>query len=192
MDFEAYPEEFRDMIETAFNSMDALSARLENGEITPGEWFERMMSIIERSHSQAMLLGSGLDELTEEMELFLERQLAIQAEFLAEFQNDYINNGWDNRYTSRARLYALSSYSSFSHGDIIAQAGKVLPLPAYPAEGTQCLSNCKCNWEIEVLDFDAGNFDAYWRLGTDDNCQTCLVRQNEWSPARIRNGELLT
>ncbi len=190
-DFDAYPEEFSELIATAFNTMDALSDRLKNGNITPGEWFERMMLIIERTHSQAAMIGAGVSELSPEMQLAIDGHLEIQSEFLKNFLSDYQENGWKDSYHARSRMYALSSYASFNHGDVISQAGKVLPLPAYPAEGTQCLSNCKCSWSIDVLDFNAGNFDAYWKLGTNDSCQTCVQRAGEWSPVRIRGNTLL-
>jgi hypothetical protein len=53
------------------------------------------------------------------------------------------------------------------------------------------MDNCGCEWEIEVIDEDNGDYDAYWRLGKLKNCQTCLERAAQWSPLEIRGSELL-
>lgn len=186
-----YPAEFEDIYQTASNTSDSLIKMLRDKKITPGEWFERMMVLIERAYNLAAGVGSGLDELSPEIKAVIDSQVLAQEAFLRNFLSDIESGEWDDRYISRARMYVASSYSGYSHGDIVKQAGKVLPVPAYPTEGTQCLSNCKCFWDIDTLDFERGNFDAYWKLGTDDNCQTCQVRAAEWSPVRIRAGVLI-
>lgn len=331
-----YPAEFEDIYQTASNTSDSLIKMLRDKKITPGEWFERMMILIERAYNLAAGAGSGLDELSPEIQAVIDSQVLAQEAFLRNFLSDIESGEWDDRYISRARMYVASSYSGYSHGDIVKQAGKVLPVPAYPTEGTQCLcistgdsrvfttngyipikditvgdyvlthklrwkmvtathtrnprlnekyvsfemptgtrldctwdhkwlskgrwetsssifenyvqndanlthvpeietgnfskkpievemnsrgmyhgsetlydltveddhsfiiegvithnSNCKCFWDIDTLDFEKGNFDAYWKLGTDDNCQTCQIRATEWSPVRIRAGVLI-
>lgn len=51
-------------------------------------------------------------------------------------------------------------------------------------------SNCGCSWRIEVVDDEAGDYDAYWERSKDDSCATCLEREAQWSPVRIRGGLL--
>ena len=63
-----------------------------------------------------------------------------------------------------------------------------LPVPAMPGEGTICKTKCKCSWDIVPIDEKAGDYDAYWRRG--DSCSTCLAREQEWNPIRIRGLEL--
>lgn len=60
-----------------------------------------------------------------------------------------------------------------------------------PAQGTQCLENCCCKWEITTLDEKAEDYDCYWRLEPGkEHCQTCEERAEQWNPVKIRGGVL--
>ncbi len=52
-------------------------------------------------------------------------------------------------------------------------------------------SNCKCSWDIKVLDAEAGDYDATWVMHPAEHCQTCIERAAQWAPLQIRDGMLM-
>lgn len=149
-------------------------------------WEQEVSRQLARYHGAAMLAGSGADALTPAMRTAVTRDLAAQLDFLARFGLVIQEAGaWEAGWKARAAMYARSIQVPYWRG-----ATRMLPLPAMPAEGTQCLVNCKCSWDVVTLDGD-NNYDAYWRRGADDSCQTCVQRELTWSPVRIRGGELV-
>jgi len=170
--------------------IDELSAQMDAGQIDVNQWRAEMQRIIDRGMSSALMAGKNSRQLTD-LERQLVRQLtAVQGAFLDNFANDILTKGWLPAYMSRAQMYGSSTTAAYAQGEVIRQAGQWLPLPAMPTEGTQCLSNCGCRWRVEVMDAARGDFDGYWLLGKDDNCQTCLQRAADWSPVRIRGNVL--
>lgn len=161
---------------------DALEASYPDGVAA---WEQELSRQLARYHAAAMLAGSDADALTPAMRTAVTRDLATQIAFLQQF-GVVVRSGaqWERGYQARAAMYAQSIKVPYWQG-----ATKLLPLPAMPAEGTQCLTNCKCAWDVQQLDGD-GNADAYWRRGADDSCQTCRQREQEWAPVRIREGVL--
>lgn len=148
-------------------------------------WEAEVARQLARYHGAAMLAGADVAALTPAMRTAVTRDLAIQLAFLRQF-GVAVRSGkqWERGYQARAAMYARSIQVPYWQG-----ATKLLPLPAMPAEGTQCLTNCKCQWEVQQLEGD-GNYDAYWRRAADDSCQVCRQREQEWSPVRIREGVL--
>ena len=53
-----------------------------------------------------------------------------------------------------------------------------------------CLTHCRCDWVIHVIDEAAGDADAFWMLGPVEHCQTCLERARRWNPLQIRGWKL--
>jgi len=171
--------------------IDALSAQIEAGEITPEQWAEDMQEIIGRGMNAALMAGKGSRTLTNTEQATAARLTAVQYEYLNNFLNEILEGGWLPSYTARAQMYGSSTTAAFSMGDVVRQAGQVLPLPSMPTEGTQCLSNCGCEWRIENINEQKGDFNAYWELGKTDNCQTCVQRRADWYPVLIRGNKLL-
>src|SRR5512138_358001 len=69
----------------------------------------------------------------------------------------------DAAVASRAGMYAgaiKSTYGAFRNPG----------LPFYPAEGTECLTNCHCSWQ------DNGDGSFTWVLDAKESCPTCLDR----------------
>lgn len=82
---------------------------------------------------------------------------------------------------ARARMYSgavRTTYSTMRWG--------MWDLPYQPGEGTECLSNCRCRWEIE--DTGDGTGRAFWRLAAAEHCPTCVSRaaKNPYSVRRKR------
>jgi hypothetical protein len=161
---------------------DALEQRYPDGVHA---WEQEVARQLARYHAAAIMAGAGVDTLSAPMTTAITRDLATQLSFLRKF-GITIQSGkrWENGYKARAASYANGIKVPFNRG-----VTRMLPLPAMPAEGTQCMGNCGCLWEIDELEGD-GNADAYWRRGKDDSCQTCRQRERDWSPVKIREGVL--
>mgnify|MGYP001593501972 CR=1 FL=1 len=161
---------------------DALEASYPQGV---AEWQQEISRQLARYHAASIMAGASVDSLTKPMTVAVTQDLATQLKFLSKFGVE-IQDGaqWQAGWNSRAELYAKSIKTPYWRG-----ATKMLPLPAMPAQGTGCYSNCGCSWEVNELDGD-GNADAYWRRSKDDSCGICIQRERDWSPVRIRDGVL--
>lgn len=159
-------------------------------DLRPAEvekWLRDMAKLIAQYFGAAWMSGQDSPDLDAgEVEQVIDqvqaevgflRKFALEVQGAEEFQA-----GWEKR----AESYANGIKAPYWSGKT-----KVLPLPAMPGDGTsQCLTNCRCKWEVRTLDEGAGNWDAYWRLGQADHCQTCIERARQWAPLRIRDGVL--
>jgi hypothetical protein len=161
---------------------DALEAAYPDGV---SDWQQELARQLARYSAASYMAGAGVDTLTGAGLAAVQHDLAVQLRFLGKFEL-VVQSGkrWENGWNARAAMYAQSIKTPYWRGRT-----KLLPLPAMPAEGTQCLTHCGCFWEVDTLDGD-GNYDAYWRRGKDDSCQTCIQREGDWSPVKIRAGVL--
>lgn len=190
VDFSAYPPDLRRIMRNTSRRIDELSRQLAEDEITTIEWLRAMREIIKETYNATYLVGIDSDELPRGARRTIDHLIAIQGDYLRNFGNDIRTNGWLPSYNSRARMYGYSATQSYWEGNIVKQVGTPLPLPRMPAEGTICGSNCKCAWDIRELKGD-GNYDCYWRIRSENECQTCVERAAQWNPLRIRDGEVL-
>jgi len=153
------------------------------------EYHEVMEELLSRYHLAAYMVGAGQDVVSDKArEKILEgvaNQLAFLQGFITEIEdNDTFEMGWQ----ARARMYGESIKEPYWNGRV-----KLLPLPSMPGDGTtNCKTNCGCSWEVKAVNADKGDYDARWRRGLKDSCQTCIERENTWNPIRIRNGVLLS
>lgn len=161
---------------------DALETQYPNGVAT---WQQELSRQLARYSAASYMAGAGVESLSAAAQAAVLRDVAVQLRFLGKFAI-VVQEGkqWERGWNARAASYANSVKVPFNRG-----VTKMLPLPAMPAEGTQCMGNCGCFWEINELEGE-GNADAYWRRGKDDSCQTCKQREREWSPVNIRSGVL--
>lgn len=331
-DLRGLPPDLQAVIGRAISQIDNISLLIEGDFITPAEWQIEMETIIKQFHEQALEIGGAGADVSG-LQGTVDRLVAIQEVFLANFAADIRGTDWLPSYLARAQMYGSAIKQAYWQGEVVRQVGRVLPLPAMPAEGTQCLcittpesrvftkmgyipiaeikpgmkvlthrlrwrrvvrtiisrsttqqqvfikspegamigctddhkwltgdgwwmakdiydhptdlysipigelprglskellfrvevlppkplpfgtllydievekdhsfiiegvithnSNCKCTWRIEVLAAEQGNYDAYWERNVEDSCQTCIEREAQWSPVRIRGGELL-
>lgn len=92
-----------------------------------------------------------------------------------------------NQAMARLGMYINSANEAMWRG---RAANLGIRLPAYPGDGsTQCLVNCRCEWDI--VELEAGVYDCYWRLGAAEHCDDCVARSIEWNPWKwpeSRNG----
>jgi len=162
----------------------------ENGNVVDTEavtkWYEDARREIVRYHTASGLLGSGVSELTPQLRDILRYHLKVQ---LAYFDGFYIKVVDERKFWRREAARAVS-YANGIKVPYWAGRTEFLPLPAMPAQGTQCRGNCKCKWDIQVIDRERGDYDCYWVRHAEDSCQTCIVRARRWAPFRIRGGEV--
>lgn len=168
----------------------AVHTDLAAGSRTVSEWQDELELQFARWHAAAYLAGGGtLDDAGAGQVIdFVARQLQFLDNFAIEIQDaDEWRRGWN----ARLDQYARSVTVSYRAGESAARAGgSILALPAMPAEGTICGTNCGCEWRIDAVNADDGDYNCTWVRGKDDSCATCLARAAAWAPLRIRNGEL--
>lgn len=162
--------------------------RLVANDITLNTWLSLMATEVRTLHTSAAVAGvGGFGNLQpadlRRIEVATQTQLAYLRAWGRQLAT---TEDYDERQMKvRASLYGGASNETFSK----AQVGSlgVPDLPFYPAENTECRTNCGCAWDIQPLEGD-GNFDCYWRRGKNDSCKTCIARERKASPLRVRGG----
>lgn len=202
--FDDYPRDLAWLLFNMDHEITILMSDLENGEITPEEWEGAMMALLGRYTVSSYMTGAGLAlfaGITAVALASLQEWLARQIGYLKRFgdvirktiaglfldsDGNPIRIPWKSWF-ARARSYRNSIAAPYWKG--IAMG---LPLPAYPGDGSSlCGQNCRCRWEIQVLDREKGDFDCYWKEGIAEHCQTCIERANSWNPIRVRDWRLI-
>ncbi len=150
------------------------------------EWHIHMARLIAAYLMAAYLLGRG-DKNAQPSPLDtqnLEQVYHSQLENLAGFADTIRHSDeWGPGYPVRARSYAMGIQPGYWIGHYS------LHLPAYPGDGsTQCGNNCGCQWDIQPVDAANGDWDCYWVRYLQDSCETCVAREQAWSPFRVRGG----
>lgn len=143
------------------------------------EWQNEYQKLLARYMTAASLLGSEQSQLPEakhnERDRLTQRDVRAQFSYLggfvAEMQNE---REWRKGWNSRAEMYANAIKTPYWRGRT-----RMLALPAMPAQGTICLTNCGCKWDIREYD---DRWECFWVRGKDDSCQTCMQRAADWSP----------
>lgn len=180
------PPKLRWIAQELMDQLDTLTEQLHNSEITNSEWQDEFQ-ILMAQYAQAGYMAGADSDIVSASEItmmtdFLDGQFSFLSDFSAEIQSE---SEWIAGWTTRAESYALSIKIPYWNGEV-----DMLPLPAMPAQGTQCQNNCGCAWRVDKLDEEAGDYDAYWERSKDDSCQTCIEREAQWSPVQIRGGVL--
>jgi hypothetical protein len=162
----------------------AATDALERDPSQADAWYDEVARQIRRYTQAAYLSGSNGQAPARDM---IDGLIKAQLKYLAAFRDEIkAADEWKPGWKGRAQMYADSIKNPWWSGRTRGWA-----LPAMPGDGTtQCLTRCGCAWEIDELEGD-GNADAYWRRAKEDSCQTCIERERQWSPLRIRDGELL-
>ena len=195
---EKVQENIRRITEQRLYSVDAQNESADEDDVD--QWEEDMAEELAKFHQSAMILGNRGDLDENQYELLVQK-ISDQLAYLRQFANQLRENARAGQlvteppdaklpsYMSPAQIYARADmYGSAVRSSFFNGATKGLPLPVMPGEGTQCLTNCKCSWQINTIDDVNGDRDCFWRRSVKDSCQTCIIREQEWSPLRIRNG----
>lgn len=163
------------------DEVDTLAERMYTGEISIGQWEELMKKQIRELHSSVAAIGKGgWDLMTPADWGRLGPQMKEQYRYLHNFAQNIAENRDTisiNAIKARAHMYGNAA----GHSACMIEAGQVLSdmLPWLPKDGsTECLVNCKCRWELVVID-RVGDFNlvqATWRLGIAEHCDDCVKR----------------
>lgn len=172
--------------------VEEIVADAKAGRLDPRGFHVLMEETIVEYHTAASLLASGrarVIDLAPETRQRLEETIDFHLDHLDRFRDEWARSGeWKNGYAARAHLYEGGVKASYAAGQADTAFG-VLPLPARPTEGSPCMANCGCRWDIVTISAERGHFDAYWRRGLAESCSVCRERERTWSPFRIRFGE---
>jgi hypothetical protein len=169
----------RDMI----GSIVDTNAQLEAKRISVDRWQYLLATDVLVGHYAAYMTGKNSKQLTPSEQRDVKTFVAEQVDYLNRFADQIEASGWLPAYGARALLYGGSLKASFWKGRTVGW-----DLPYYPAEGTTCLSNCKCSWEPGSLDEEDLTGEWYWRRSADDSCDVCMQRERE-TPIRFFEGE---
>ncbi len=166
------PPDITRILSDILGSIADHNAALAAGRIDVDTWQQLVARDVLVGHYAAMMAGRETDNLSRGARNQVLTTVAEQVDYLNRFADQIAATGWQDAYGARALLYGGSIKSSFWRGRTFG-----LDLPYMPAEGTQCLSNCGCRWDIEYQgDPEDLNATARWIRGKDDSCETCVQR----------------
>lgn len=174
------------------SEVNALAEKVYTGEVSIGQWEESMKQLIRGMHSSTAAIGKGgWQEMTQSDWGRIGAEVKAQYRYLHGFA-EHISDTRDtismNAIQARARLYGGAA----RHSAALMQAGDLAGgtrrkpvtfkgLPWLPGDGsTECLVNCKCYWELTVIDKTKKSqlVRAVWRLTEAEHCNDCLDRQD--------------
>lgn len=183
---EGLPNELAALLRRMIAQVDRLSNDLQMNTISPSDWQSQMEIVLAQFHQAAFMVGQTDPTIPPAAIAMITSTVQAELNFLSAFtaqiqSAEEFQAGWK----ARARQYAGAIKTSYWRGKT-----KMLPLPAMPAQGTQCDGNCGCRWRIVTIDEENGDYDCYWIREKKDNCQTCIQRAARWSPLRIRGGAI--
>lgn len=182
------PRGLRWLIRELKRQLADLFEELQAGRLRPNEWRDAVKRALAEHHLAAIMAGLNTEAIPAKAWQGLVDEVNVQVEFLNNFKveiqrADEFEAGWQ----ARAASYAESIKTPYWRGRT-----KILPLPAMPGQGSQCLDGCNCQWDVKPVNAENGDYDCYWRLEAgSEHCQTCLERSQQWAPLRIREGVVL-
>lgn len=166
------------------NTVTDVTNQLLENRINAAQWEAVMRQSLKENYIQQYLLGvGGKNNLTQADFGSIGGMLAEQYKYLRNFAQQ-IENGelTPKEIMRRAMMYANSAREAWNRARGRAHGIPEGALPDYPGSGnTECLTNCKCHWEI---DEDSTEWRAYWTLGyvKTEHCFDCVQRSKEWAP----------
>lgn len=184
-------KQLRKVLEQSLESIGFQMDGLESGRLSVDEWQVGMAQDLVAYHYAAYMTGAGIkqaDDVSDAAQVAIGEVLKEQVDYLNAFADAIDDADVDPeqfaKWRARANLYSGALKTSYSMG-----ATRLLDLPAHPGQGSECLVNCGCEWRIVEVDAENGDVDCYWERGKDDSCPTCMAREDEWAPFRIREWE---
>lgn len=190
-DLDLYPDDLGPLVGDLDGDITLLMDEFAAGEIDANEWRDRFAAMLAGAIALAYFVGMGGTVITADQRATMDAMLAEQLAYLNRFyeavaQTFEAGGEFDPAWRSRASMYADAVTEPFWEARTWPW-----PLPAYPGDGTsQCLTHCRCDWVIQVIDEAAGDADAFWMLGPVEHCQTCIERATRWNPLQIRGWRL--
>lgn len=173
------PAPLSHLVETLGGQLDAATARLASGHLTPAQWHDAALRSIGDATRAAYVVGTaerlGVREggalinarnLSRAERTQIAAALTTQAAHLGRL-TDAVEAGALSPAETRARLHAYAGSVKATYW----QAKTGGDLPFQPGEGCECGSNCQCQWQER-------DGAWWWVLGhvKTQHCPTCLDR----------------
>lgn len=169
-----------EIVRASMQYTDNLAAQLASGNISLQRWVIDMRQQLKQTYiNEYMLARGGTSAMTQSDWGRIGHMLRDQYKYLDRLAADIAAGKLSPKQVAvRARMYIDSAVQAHEQGKAAARG---LILPAYPGDGqTQCLTNCKCHWEIveqEVL------WECFWRLEAQaEHCPDCVSNSMAWNP----------
>jgi hypothetical protein len=165
------------------------TGQMVSNQITVPEWETEMRAIIKDAYGASYMLGrGGRYQMTTRDWGKLGQSVREQFQYLNRFAASFAAGSVSNAQAlMRSDLYPLSARQVQSLGYSYAIGAP--ELPAHPGDGSsECFGNCGCAWELQqtTLDDNQPGWECWWERGKTDSCETCIRRENEWAPLRLR------
>lgn len=175
--------ELRDgFLDTQKSNVRSLAGKLSAGDLDLKGWEKAVRAEIKKTFLAEALLGcGGQNAMTARGYGTVGSQVKAQYKFLREFAREIAEDGMSEaRIGARSELYIAAARQAYEK----ARAGAFgLKLPAYPGDGqTECVTRCRCHWDISETDDE---FQAFWRLGGSEHCDTCEENAGKWNPLTV-------
>lgn len=163
-----------------------LTERLADGRLTVQQWERAMQAQIKQVHALEYAFGrGGRKQMTaddwRELGHVVREQWAYLRNFAQHVATGQMTAG---QIAARAGMYLNATTTSYEQG---RGAAFGIRLPAYPGQGSECLSQCHCRWVIAETETQ---WHATWTLGAAEHCDTCRVRAGTWAPLVIQRSGL--
>ena len=178
---------------TAGSAMDLLAEYVAEGLLSVGDWRMLVRQELKKEYIRQYLLGrGGLGQMAYADWGSIGGMLKEQYRWLDGFLDEVAAGRLSEaQIRSRLRMYVNSARQAFERARTRAIMGWEVHLPAYPGDGsTACLSNCGCEWRIEVAEDENGvqiGWDCFWELNPAlEHCQDCTERHEQWWPYEVR------
>lgn len=138
-------------------------------------------------HTQAAILGQD-STLTADERAQLGELIAQDQEFMDKFIEALPTLTFDQAMT-RADLYLYTILNTYNIFTVMG----LPPLPMMPRDSrlecSEVFPACKCT--LRVVRINRNSWDVYWDLNAAESCEDCIRLQQQWSPLKIRKGEIL-
>lgn len=179
------------MVASSTNELIDIALRTKTGGLPLPTGRDALRQELKEEYIRQYLLGiGGRGNMTPTDWGSVGGSLVEQYRYLDRNVIPYLDTMTEGQIRNRMAMYANSAREAFYRAQARARGFDPNYLPYLPADGdTICLTRCKCQWDFHpVYDDDETliGWDCYWILSGGDSCDTCIGRQSESSPFRIR------
>lgn len=167
----------------AIYAVEDITERLLADQISVDAWLKECRLVLKNAYIQQYLLGiGGQGQLTQKDYGSIGGMLGEQYKYLQNFAREIAaGNLTPGQIRRRIAMYSNSAREGYARARARAHGIPDGKLPAYPGVGSECLTACRCFWDIvERKD----RWDCYWLMGAvkTEHCPTCLERSRKWNP----------
>lgn len=180
------PPELRALLDKFLSDIALESAAMGADRKSIDDWQRAMAQDLLVYHYASYGTGRGAIRFSPKEQARINEQVGQQLDYLNKYAAELDTRGWEAKDAARSALYAGSIKSTFWRGKTFGY-----DLPAYPTEGSPCMVNCACAWDMNELDPEELDADFTWKLGATEHCEVCRERARVWAPLRFRGGEMV-